>query len=151
MATPNESLPPAPQWTSHALEWGAGSILIGILVLLTIPLAVVATAIGLGMFIGVGGLLTVDNIGEVFIGVEVVVGFLMLMAVLGLCFGIQGVRQARARRLPAGLAATGLVICLILALGLGVGFVFVLDCHRGTMEHIRGRGPFPKPVPNPRH
>ena len=148
MATPNESLPPAPQWTSHALEWGVGSILIGILVLLAIPLAVLVFAIGLGMFVGGGGLLSVDNIGEFYIGIEVVVGFLMLMAVLGLLFGIQGVRQARARKLPAGLAATGIVICLILALGLGVGFAFILDNHRGTMENIRGRGPFPERGPN---
>jgi hypothetical protein len=139
MATPDEGPPPAPKWTSHALEWGIGSIIIGLLLLLVGPLAgaVVAVALYLDHAAGFTTVAIVEmtfDLGAIGIGVS------MLLAGLGLWFGIRGVRHARTRNLPAGISATGVVICSVVLIALGIALVVTLGCRDATLEDFHKRG-----------
>lgn len=141
MATCNDN-PANSAWTSHALEWGIGSIVIAVLILVALPLGVAATAVALAAFHGAGGRLSIANIEELFIGVEVGGGIFWLTAVIGFCFGWRGLRQARARCLPAGVPATGAVLNFMIAVGLGVAVGATFAYHHNTMKTLRGRGLF---------
>jgi hypothetical protein len=136
-STPGVSV--SPTWTSHALEWGIGSVIIGIFVCLLIPLAAAAAAIGVGTYLASGYAL-VAHVEATFDLTALVVSFLLLLAAIGLWFGIRGVRHARTRKLPAGVPATGVVICSLAVIVLGVGLVETLGYRYATLEAFRKRG-----------
>jgi uncharacterized membrane protein len=142
MATPSERSErdnASPVWTSHALEWGIGSIIIGFLTLLVMTLGATAAAIGLGVY-RASSRYTVGNVENIFALVAVVIILTMLLAGLGLWFGIRGMRHARSRDLPAGVPATGVVMCAVFLVVLGVGLGTTLAERHDTLQNFQKRG-----------
>jgi hypothetical protein len=131
---------PQARWTSHALEWGAASILIGVLILVIAPLG--ATAAAVGWFLDSHGRPHNDAfLRDVRVLIDVItlaIALLLGLAVLGLAFGVAGLWQARARRLPAGTAAAGVTICGFVVAVAVVALVVTLHSKRVALGFLEG-------------
>jgi len=123
------------QSTSEAREWGVGSVVIGVLVLIVAVLASLPTAVALGLYLTwlkqtVHSAQTHANFAAMVrqscIGISFAFALAIMPALIGLVFGIVGLWRARARKLPAGISATGVTICGITIVLAIVGLVVTL-------------------------
>ena len=112
-------------------------MLLGVLVLVLIPLGAMAAAVGLGVYYALeGGVILIDNVRETFDLITWAASALLVVATVGLAFGVLGLWRSRSRRLPAGIPAAGVTTCSGAVAVLIVGLVVVQNSKVDTLRSL---------------
>jgi hypothetical protein len=140
MTTPSPTPPP---WTSHALEWGVGSIILGILVIFTVPFGLMAAAVGLSL---AQVQWTYENFENASTAANIALGVVAGLSAAAVFAAIIGLVESFSRKLPCGLAAVGMILA-VLSVGATVFAFRVVEYAREDIRrHVqasRGIGPPP--------
>jgi hypothetical protein len=133
--------PDGPPYTPLAREWGVGACLLGMFTIVMVPACLLAAAVGL----------SVSNVQwnertfrDTSTAAYIALAVCFAMAGCSFLMGGWGVLRALTRRLPAGIATTGLILgAMALAACVFGGFVVqsVKDDVRQYLDRKAGQGP----------
>src|SRR5947209_4281911 len=91
---------PAPTGMSHAAAWGLGSLLLGLLLPLGVPLGSIAVASGFTAYAAHGGRLDLGDIRDLFGVILLSLAVIAVVPVLGLVFAVRGLIWAGREKAP---------------------------------------------------
>jgi hypothetical protein len=108
-----DRLGPPAGWSRHAADWGMASLLTGGVVLVMTPLLMVVIALGVLVAFNAWN---EKELSTAALLVSIPVIALVVLAVMGLAFGLVGLISAWSRKLPSGLPAAGMTVSAVSAL-----------------------------------
>ena len=120
--------------SSAAREWGICAIIIGVIVTFAVPVCLLSAAVGMS---AANMQWTDDNLAAADKGSTAGLIVFFVLALLSLVAAIRGLRLARLRGLPAGLAACGLFMSLLAFAVVAVGWFVCVEVKR-DVQRIRG-------------
>jgi hypothetical protein len=119
--------------TGQATAWGVGSIVLGLVLPIAVPLGCIAAGTGFTAFATSGGRPSTVDIRGLFTVLLVIWGAIVPVPLAGVWFGIRGLQWAARTGAPQGLPAAGLVICAAALVALGVFLTVVLIIKSNTV------------------
>lgn len=127
--------------STHAVEWGLGSILLGLLLLVAVPLGAAAAVLGLTLYANGTGVWTerIERaIFDVILAVNVV---LFAVPAFGLWCGLRGLRWARSTGTAGGLPATGVFLNTVILLVLVLALIVIAVTRSETLSKYQDENP----------
>jgi hypothetical protein len=132
MPPPNPPPLPAP-WRSNSLEWGVGSIILGLITLVLVPSGLLMAAVGLTV---ADVQWTEENFNNASLIANIALIVCMILALGSLFTALMGFIQGLALRLPRGMCVSGFIIGLA-ALGAVIFAVNVVIAAKDDIRRIK--------------
>jgi hypothetical protein len=129
MAPPDPPPLPGP-WRSNSLEWGIGSIVLGLIVIVLVPSGLLMAAVGLTV---VNVQWTDENFNNASLAATVALVVCTILALGSLFSALMGFIQGLALRLPRGLCVSGFILG-VAALG---AVIFAVNVVIAAKDDIR--------------
>src|SRR5947209_2949113 len=129
--------PPRP-WSSHSMEWGIGSIILGVLVIFTVPFGLMSAAVGITM---AQMPWNEESLRTTSIGANIALGVVSGLTLACLLAAVIGLMNSLFRRLPAGLSAVGLMLGLMAVGAVVFGFFVVGAVRDDVTQHLHQSKP----------
>ncbi len=102
-----------PAESSYAAAWGIGSIVLGLVLPIGVPIGSIAAGTGFTAYASLGGKLDPNDVRDLFTTLVVIWVALLPVPFCGLWFGIRGLLWAGRTRASCALPLTGLLLCMM--------------------------------------